>query len=366
MRSLLLVVLVVVSPTVSFALEYPCPSDPGFCYLDVGNDGCFDGDTDTGPIDDHLESGDYNTVSPVVGSIVCPPSVSGLNITSADLDMKWMTTGGGHVRLYATALMKPTGGKLNIFAEGDILLGGTLHFSTDARAGGDVSLHSDAWIAPFIVAGGHIDIAPGVRIRAGFLGLAAEAGGVTFGDKVRIRCSQLQLLGGSVHASNLQLTASGDIRVWGTSWVAEGFTKLKTKPGGGILLSMTDEVTFDRLLAKTSTYFAVTGSELAVSSPDGKPSRVQVGKNGAVSIDVSGVVSLDKVDLRVGEADPFPNEVVGASISHTRGKLRGRAGTSIMFDAAGACDVTETVVKKTALIMTCDTVVGPQQLETLR
>lgn len=32
--------------TPALALEYACPTDPGFCYRDLANDGCFDSGAD--------------------------------------------------------------------------------------------------------------------------------------------------------------------------------------------------------------------------------------------------------------------------------------------------------------------------------
>ncbi len=57
----------------ALALEYPCPSDPGFCYRDVGNDGCFDGGVDDGPIKAEIEGQFSFPPFPDPGSIVCPP-----------------------------------------------------------------------------------------------------------------------------------------------------------------------------------------------------------------------------------------------------------------------------------------------------
>ena len=88
---LLLLGLALGSP--SSAAEYTCPSDPGFCYFDVGNDGCFDGGTDAGPINADLEAGAFPPVGPPdPGSIVCPPSVKKLAVTGP---ASWETAVGG-------------------------------------------------------------------------------------------------------------------------------------------------------------------------------------------------------------------------------------------------------------------------------
>jgi len=92
-------VLMIAAPA---AAQYPCPSDPGFCYFDVGNDHCFDPQTDSGPIDEALNS-DFPAFgeSPDPGSMVCPPSVRNLST----LARSWRTAPGGDVLLYAARLV---------------------------------------------------------------------------------------------------------------------------------------------------------------------------------------------------------------------------------------------------------------------
>src|SRR6185436_14403237 len=87
----------------AFALDYNCPTDPGFCYLDVGNDGCFDSGTDVGPIDDQLETGDFPSPPgpPDPGSIVCPPRVKTLTTTNG---IDWHTAAGGSILLHAARI----------------------------------------------------------------------------------------------------------------------------------------------------------------------------------------------------------------------------------------------------------------------
>lgn len=39
---IIVALLAVTIPSTVLAVDYPCPSAPGFCYRDVGDDGCFD------------------------------------------------------------------------------------------------------------------------------------------------------------------------------------------------------------------------------------------------------------------------------------------------------------------------------------
>ncbi len=77
MKFIRAVLALLLMPTLALAAEYPCPSDPGFCYRDIGNDGCFDSGTDVGPITAAIEASSTPS-APIPGSIVCPPSVSSL------------------------------------------------------------------------------------------------------------------------------------------------------------------------------------------------------------------------------------------------------------------------------------------------
>ena len=64
---------------------YGCGSDPGFCYRDVGGDGCYDAGTDEASIDGALtDAGGYEATT---GSIVCPPSVK--KLVGAGESMSW-------------------------------------------------------------------------------------------------------------------------------------------------------------------------------------------------------------------------------------------------------------------------------------
>src|SRR6185369_16768742 len=80
------------------AAVYPCPSDPGFCYRDFGDDGCFDVGVDDGPINDEIEAQSTFPGSPDPGSIVCPPSV--LELVATGGAMRLATATGSSILFY--------------------------------------------------------------------------------------------------------------------------------------------------------------------------------------------------------------------------------------------------------------------------
>lgn len=106
--------------TPATAAEYPCPSDPGFCYRDVANDGCFDSGVDEGPINDEIEGYEEFPVVPEPGSIVCPPSV--LELTPSDTSIRLETLPGSSIMLYGARII--TSGAFALVSGGEALVGG--------------------------------------------------------------------------------------------------------------------------------------------------------------------------------------------------------------------------------------------------
>lgn len=96
--SLAAVCLLVAAPAI--ALDYPCPSDPGFCYFDRANDGCFDVGTDDAPSEAEFLQLPYYPFPSEPGSVICPPSVTELKLFRAF----WRLEPGGEVLLYGAHL----------------------------------------------------------------------------------------------------------------------------------------------------------------------------------------------------------------------------------------------------------------------
>lgn len=191
MVSRLLVAVVAVLSLAGFAAaaEYPCPSDPGFCYLDVDSDGCFDEGTDDGPLDDRLSSGSF----PPDGqrpddsaSIVCPPSVRELRIAPTER-VTWLTGFGGHILLFGTTIRVPRGGVFVFYSHGDAYVGGPILGPETGLA--LVSIRSD----------GDLELADQVRIRTGrspdsHLSIESSFANIRFGRRVAIESGNLHLI----------------------------------------------------------------------------------------------------------------------------------------------------------------------------
>ena len=354
MRCLVLVLGVLLASPV-YGLEYPCPSDPGFCYLDVANDGCFDAGTDVGPIDGSLEAGTFNSPDPMPGSIVCPPSVDDLRISLDELT-KWETAPGGDVLLYRTHLsMAAPGFRLVIAAGGDVLVGGRVDVELSA-SGQNVIVDADVRERSRFTADGDVEVSPGVSLNSGKGGsfVFDVLGEVRFGTGVRIRTGVFQVLAGDVIADSLNVVSG--VRMTGRHFISTGYTKMKSK--GELTFALNGDLSFERVLLKNVAP-TVDVASFSIGDPNGKISKVITGKNGYLIMESTGDVTLDLVDLRLGELGDQASEITAANITHRSGRLRGRPGTAVTFSSPGTCDLTGTKVVKVALSTACGGVVGP-------
>lgn len=379
----------------ALALEYPCPSDPGFCYFDAANDGCFDGGTDAGPIDGLLESGSFPAppASPVPGSIVCPPSVGTLKPVAP---VDWETAVGGDVLLYRATILTEEGDNVVIDSGGILYLGGLLKLGGQVSPGagdlaltavGDVTLQVGAksagaasGFADAVVTStdGDVVLGPKAKLLLGDSTFTTTNGGdVVLGEKVKadFRISSFPAESGRFSASGDLITTDarfvlsevGTLELQGANVLLGGRTKIKTGKHVDIAASAGGEVRIDALVAAFGGAFTVDAGDVAIGLPDAKGkvrgSKVKADQDepGQLTIVASGEIELDRVKVtKVGTIDV---QTAGTTIRFVEGKVQETPlfpGTTTLSAGPGStCDVTDSKFKNSTLITNCDTVVGP-------
>lgn len=360
------------------AAEYPCPSDPGFCYFDVGNDGCFDGGTDLGPINSDLEAGTYPPVGPpAVGSIVCPPSVKKLVLQGP---ASWTTAAGGDVLLYGKKVISPSLASVSITSGRDVLLCSTFRthdFSAVASrdvvlTGKLVTVQGQAGVpmVTLTASTGDLSVGPKGVIRQGDILLETPGGGnisVLDRSSVQSKNGPVRVVsGGTLSSSDLKVSA-GQIDLSAQSIDASGRTKLKTNPGV-INIVAVGAVEFERLTADGKGPFSeinIEGNTVAIGLP-GQGGVVRSSNLKAPSeleIDASGHVGLDELNVRVGRAliDTVGTTVDVTNSAFELAKKPGAAPPEVQITAgAGStCVVAGSTFVEMTLVANCDTVIGP-------
>ena len=367
--------------TTVLAAEYPCPSDPGFCYRDLGDDQCFDVGTDTGPIDAEISSAaTLPPGPPVPGSIVCPPSVKRLVATGARQDLRLETSPGSSILFFGATIES----RILELSSGDrLLLGGRV------RAKGDVDL----------VAAGDISIEAGIpaRLAYGAIEVFVEsvAGDISIGPKARFRASSATFLSssGKIHSSQsvfnlrfagrLRIAAAqevllthprvvarslvgGSVVVAGQAVTINGKTKISatTTRGFAILriVAHSGDVDVEQLDAAVEGTVDVSGTNVFIGGSDGaRPSRIfQRNSPAGTGILASETIALDGLDAVVTQDVNLVSG--GDSIAVTNSTFKGRNTVPTVFLGAGpgsTCDLTGTRLRSATLVANCDSVRGP-------
>lgn len=359
------------------ATGYSCPSDPGFCYFDVGNDGCFDGGTDTGPINNDLEAGTYPVGPLIGGSIVCPPAGKKLALAGP---AAWTTAAGGDVLLFSKKIISPTPAALTITSGRDVVLSSVLRThdltvtaSADVHVLGKVIAVATQQLGVpdvTVTAGGNVSVGPRGVFKQGDILLETSSGGDIFLlDKSAIHSKNGPVrivAGGALTASNFK-ASGGFVEISGQSVDATGHTKIKTKPGVIDVLA-TGAVQFERLTAVGKGDFSqlsIEGGTVEIGSPGSggvvRTSRLSFPAD--LDIDAVGHVGLDELKARVGRAliDTTGTTVSLTNSSFSLAKNPGVAPpeVEITAGAGSTCDVSETTTTDMTLIVNCDSVVGP-------
>ena len=385
MRSLLLVVLAVVAPTISLGAEYPCPSDPGFCYRDLGNDGCFDVGTDVGPINDEIESSSV-PVPPTPGSIVCPPSVSTLSPSEIERHIYLATLPGSDILFYRAKVVGVRAFHLD--SGRDLLLGGLVNGESFSASDTVLEAVDDITIEKGILltnkanlevdvtsSSGSVTIGPKAKFKSATL-IVSAFGDVTLGEGVAVKVifnADIEFMaGGDLELTRPKLTSNGStatIALIGSNVTIHDKAKLVTKPValGRLEIDATSgDVEIDRLIASVATDVEISGQNVAIGLPDtnGVVRQSRLAHKSPFSmtdITATGVVSLSRLQL-LGSADATI-DTTGATLGFTDSTIKGVKGgaptVTISTGAASTCDLTGTTLKNATLVTNCDNVVGP-------
>ena len=366
------------------AAEYPCPSDPGFCYRDLGDDGCFDSGTDLGPINSDIESAmTIPPGTPAPGSIVCPPSVKKLVATAVDIRLK--TAVGSSILFYAAKIQGVRW--VELISGERVLLGGQVSASSDV----DVSAEDDVLVEK----GMSLDFSSG----GGSLVAESTGGDVIIGRKAKFRAAAATFssVGGSVHAEQavLKLLFAGelsifagqdvvlvrprvtakaslgvaDISIQGQSVTIEDKAKITMTTAGGLpdlaITATSGDVEIERLIASVDAGVTISGANVSIGLPDGdgvvRPSRIAQ-KNRVLPIGISAADTLAIDSLRATVTDDVHLTTFGQAANVIKSTFKGKKATPTVTVSAGAgstCDLTGTTVKSATLVTSCDNVVGP-------
>lgn len=368
--------LLVLAASPSFGLSYPCPSDPGFCYFDVGNDGCFDSPADTGPITADLEAGIYpDPGPPVAGSIVCPPSVKKLNALAK---IEWSTATGGDILMYdvkikASGVDCDAGGELHF--DGKIISGGGLFL----RADGDVSIDGR-----FVAKDGqlYIESINGSMALADRTNIKARNtvwvrtyndGDIVVGNKSKLKSKDGApsiISEGDATTSNVFMQGGGGVSIRGDNITMVGrstMQALRDDDYGHVSINTNlgevGKVEIDWLIASGRGAFINVGS-FALGLPingEVKKSKIKSSR-GNIFIDADGPITLDRVTMTTPKEWLGPRgvdlETEGTQLDLLSSSVRGgffRLETA----PGGTCDITGTTWTNVTPTFNCDTVVGP-------
>lgn len=347
---------------------YPCPSDPGFCYRDVADDGCFDVGTDEGPIDAELLATSSFDPTPPPGSIICPPSVTSLEAPAA---MQLATPAGSGIRFYGKPKISPG---LQLQSGADILVSGRV--SLPRLAPGSQSLELDAEGTILVEAStrpigytnqfgrprvrvrsanGDVVVGGRSKIKGGPVTLEAPSGNVTILDKVKFHDQGLGIsAGGAVLAHDLK--CRDDLGI-AASLVELGGTTVVRK--GELSVGATTNIDIDRLIAHGGVI--LSGHDVTLGIAALGPPRPSKTKDRFVRVLASGAVQLTNFGQTIDLDSAI--ETTGTSLSIVGSKIRGKASAPKDYEIIGGpgatCDLTGSTFKNVNVLVTCDDVVGP-------
>ena len=377
-------------PEQLLAATYPCPSDPGFCYRDVADDGCFDAGTDEGPINTEIEMSSSFPPVPPPGSIICPPSVKDLTASGSPPHIRLATPAGSSILFYAARVN--TAGVFETMSGDRVLLGGKLLGGAFANidSQGNIDLEADiklptnsSNLLAVDTASGDLTVAPKTKFRSGSSDFHAPLGNVTFGAKSGVfagRGSDVDIsivAGGNVDMTNTKIrtrtrSAGGSsvVEIIGANVTVHEKLNVKSNaefdPRRIDITATAGDVTIDQLLVNTDTTVTIAGTNVTIGLPQSgkiRQSRI-VQKLDIPSVQgaivATGAISV--ANLLLKSTDDFSFQTTGATIDVLSSKLQGRKATPTIDVTAGpgsTCDLTGSSIKNAALVTSCDTVIGP-------
>lgn len=362
------VTMVALGPSTGAAVtEYPCPSDPGFCYRDVADDGCFDSGVDEGPIDDEIRTTTAVDPAPPPGSVICPPSVK--NLVGESGSMFITTPPGSSIRFYGKPKISPglrltSGGEIlfsgnaaaDVFNDGGTLIleaEDTVYVEGSTR---EIGFGRGIALPPFIVTShtGNIIVGPKKRHWVGPVVLRAPAGNVTILEKVKFRRNlEIDALG-TVHADGLSVGSHFNVD-------AASVTVMGKAKAGSVTTDCTGDVSFDNIRVTTHRV-TIEGHNVTIGTSAEGPPRPSKFKKRQLLLDATGDVRI----VFLSDKAQFNSHIrtTGSSIELLGSKINGNKTSPADYEItatgpASTCDLTGTTFKNVDLLVSCDTVIGP-------
>jgi hypothetical protein len=383
-RQFLALCLVATAPGAARAAiePYPCPTDPGFCYHDLGGDGCFDAADDDGPIDDTLRRGVWPPEpTDTLGSMVCPPSVAEMTIVAERGFVRWgarddhaLVFFGRRITILGTTNIGFRGGRVRldakILAPRDAVV--TVGAVGDASINGGADLKGMASRFQATSDEGSIDVGPGTTWRAGhvsFVAFGPDMRGkqVIVDDGVRVvqlgdtlQYANLHIEGVTgVQLENLRARSRGGIRIRSFGGLtAVGRTDLRALRGRVVFHAGSGILQADELTARAATDILISGSEVNLDDRTHLPSRLHVRDRDGGEIRITASVLAGK-----GLRSETPRLKVTSSVVDLReARIRSRGSALGALELTGAnamCDLTGASLVNVALVHQCQSLEGP-------
>lgn len=371
-----LALLLVTAPSAVLAAEYPCPSDPGFCYRDVGDDGCFDSEVDEGPINDEIEASEGFPAIPAAGSIVCPPSVA--ELTASNTNIRLETVPGSSVLFYGTRVL--VSNAFNVISGDEALIGGRVFTgSTNSSVEAEnnvyvedrIQIDTGAGISDLLLRSlsGDVVVGPKATIKASDVTFEALAGNVTLLERVAIQTKNSAVVtmeaGGTVEMSKPKIKANimeldaADISILEKATFKTNFTIFDANPGDVVVERMSINAGDKGFLAP----LVIFGTNVTIGvSAGGKTPRSVINYRGDQDVFIEAVDTIDIDSLVLKCRTGVSIDTLGATVHVQNSKLIGVKNSPTFQVSAGpgsTCDLTGTTVKGATLVTSCDTVVGP-------
>ena len=391
MRRILAATLVLTLSAHAGAIEYTCPTDPGFCYFDVANDGCFDSATDIGPIDAQLAAGPYPVPLPPgtdlptdPGSIVCPPKAKKI-VLATGLD--WRTAPGSHIRLFRTKLSCSDDCSLGFAMRsgGELFFDGKLTTKSDPFQDSFVHLEAqdDVWVGTVrqgkgvhdidvVSATGDVVLAPKARFRASRLNISS-AGEIRMGTGARVDLAEhnqppsVWTANGAITMTRPTFLANrAGLSATGTSITI--LEKARFKPitkrfPEFEFIATSGDVSIESFVIHPRTRtFSLTGNSIymGTSARSSKARLIELG--GALLLSASDEIAIRRADLG-GRTLSF--ETTGTEVSITDSRILGAKPpfpntATIQTGPGSTCDLAGTFVfPNIDLVENCGTILGP-------
>jgi len=370
------------------------PSDPGFCYLDVGNDGCFDAGTDTGPIDASLQAGRFPDPSPPgedlptdPGSIVCPPSVTTLALPFGE-KTDWRTAAGSDILIFgARMLYRSLAGDGQSDDQIEMRSGRSLYLGKELMV---ASRHADPSIAVLLQAEDDVTIDGGVRVikscnnpgdchpvRVVSVGGDVELGAKTkyFGSEVdisaagsvtlepKVQVKTYTFAGASIDAGGvLEMTQpkyqTSRLRFWTQGIVVHGTGAFQASESTLDWDAGFAAVIADALKLDVEADLSIRGDSIQVGGPAKSKMRTRRPFS-EIDLTAPGAISLSNADLTSFDI-LLDTAGTTLTLAESRAKaLQAGSTTTVQTGAGSTCDFTGTQFLGTTLGHDCGTVIGP-------